>query len=247
VSNVQPPLRKTAQFLPPLPSPSMNEGAIANIAPGDVTRIAIAEALRAVRIAAENARNASVAIFGDMTLSEGGKHVKANDLSFRITNAVLPVVDRAREKLEYEIGKLRAKTNAPAPDVSVRGNFMATEIRQRMASLDQSARLAALQEAIDEGPSGDAIIEAALGASGFLTGLTPLEVEHTRQKWRRKRFPDECKRIDLLERDAEHLNRGGSLLISYQRKCSYPAIVAAAAQSRDAAQKAIAAAGAAAH
>jgi hypothetical protein len=110
-----------------------------------------------------------------------------------------------------------------------------------MVSLDQSARLSSLDKAI---ASGDAIIEAALSASGFLTGLTPLEVEYDRAKWARKRYPDECKRIDLLEKDAEHLARGGNLLISYQRKCSDPAIVAAANASRDAAQKAIAAAGA---
>jgi len=40
----------------------------------------------------------------------------------------------------------------------------------------------------------------------------------------------------LLERDAEHLNRSGTLLISYQRKCSDPVIVAAAKASNDAAQ-----------
>jgi hypothetical protein len=182
-----------------------------------------------------------------MTLSEGGKHVKADQTTYAITSRALPAVDYARGRLEAELAKLKSKTNAPVPEASSRANFMATEIRQRLISLDQSARLAALDKAIAEGPAGDPIIEAALSASGFLTGLTPLEVEHVRAKWARKRYPHEMERIDLLKRDAEHLNRGGSLLISYQRKCSDPAIVAAAKASSDAAQKAIAAAGAATH
>ena len=76
-------------------------------------RIRVAEALRTGRMAAEGARNASVAIYFDLTLSEGGKAVKANEVAYRLTNAALPAIDKAREYLETEVARLRAKTNAP--------------------------------------------------------------------------------------------------------------------------------------
>lgn len=80
-----------------------------------------------------------------------------------------------------------------------------------------------------------------------MTGLTAAERDHVRQLWARKRLPDECKRIDLLEKDMTHLERAGSLLIGYQLKMADQFIVTAAKKSSDAAQKAIAAAGATAH
>jgi hypothetical protein len=50
--------------------------------------------------------------------------------------------------------------------------------------------------------------------------------------WRARRcglwpakFPDELKRVAYLEKLVEHLNRGGGLLISYQRKMSDENIV----------------------
>ena len=55
------------------------------------------------------------------------------------------------------------------------------------------------------------------------------------------------KRIDLLEKDMTHLERGGQLLIGYQLKCADQFVVKAARKSSDAAQKAIPAADATAH
>jgi hypothetical protein len=50
--------------------------------------------------------------------------------------------------------------------------------------------------------------------------------------------------VEALGHCGEHLDRGGQLLVSYQRKCADQTIVAAAKASSEAAQKAIAAAGA---
>jgi hypothetical protein len=245
MSSVQPPLKRTIGFQPPLPSPSMSEGVIENVAPNDYIRNGIVEALRGVRLAAEGSRNASVAIFGDMTLSEGGKHVKANEVTYRITNAALPAVDRARQNLETELTRLRTKTNAPAIDNSVKSIHMATELRARLAAMSQADRLAAIQRSINAGD--DTVVAAVLEGALILTGLSEIEREHVRQQWRRKRLPDECHRVDQLEKDKVHLDRGGTLLMSYQRKCADPVIVEAAKKSQQAATAAIAAAGAVTH
>jgi hypothetical protein len=90
----------------------------------------------------------------------------------------------------------------------------------------------------------------------MICGLDTAETDltFTKSGWQRltpevvaQEISGECKRIDQREKNAEHLMRGGSLLISYQRKCSDPVIVAAAKASNDAAQKAIVAAGAVTH
>jgi hypothetical protein len=55
------------------------------------------------RLAGRAGRVAALAIHSDQTLSNGGQHVKANDVSFRVTHAALPVIDRARETLSTAI------------------------------------------------------------------------------------------------------------------------------------------------
>lgn len=76
----------------------------------------------------------------------------------------------------------------------------------------------------------------------MLSGMTQLEIDHTRELWRRKRLPAECTRIDELEKARVHLERGGSLLVSYSTKMADADIVQAAKASRDKANAAVAAA-----
>jgi hypothetical protein len=245
--NISPPVRQTLSFAPPMISPSLHENAIADIAPGDGLRIRISEAIRAGRLATENARAASVAIHSDTNATPGAASLQASEHSYKLTAAVLPNFDRAREALETEVSRLKAKTNAPPADTSARGNFMATEIRQRLVSLDQTKRMTELAKAINAGPSGDAVVEAALNASGFLTGLSPAEQDHIRETWRHKRYPDEMKRIAQLEKDAAALNLGGQIVMTYPMKCADAGVLAEAKASMAAVQKAIAQATVGAH
>jgi hypothetical protein len=239
------PPKVTLSFAPPLISPSLNEGATADIAPGDTVRVRISEALRAGRLATENARAASVAIHSDTNATPGAASLQASEHAYKLTAAVLPNFDRAREALETEVSRLKAKTNAPVPDTSTRANFMAGEIRTRLAGMDQSKRMAAITAAINEGPAGDAVVEAVLNAPSVLSGLSSLELDHIRQTWRHKRWPDEMKRIEQLESDARHLAVGGQIVVSYPTKCADPSVLATAKASLAAVQKAIA--GASAH
>src|ERR1700730_11979301 len=69
----------------PLPSPSLHEGVLGPVEPTDHARLLAAEALRIVRIAAEKSRAAVTAIHGDQTLSEGAKHLRSNDVTFKVS------------------------------------------------------------------------------------------------------------------------------------------------------------------
>jgi hypothetical protein len=60
--------------------------------------------------------------------------------------------------------------------------------------------------------------------------------------WAQKRQPEALARMKVLEKDLEHLERAGSLLIQFQVRCSDPAILAAARKNQEAARAAVAAA-----
>jgi hypothetical protein len=77
-----PPKPGLLPFFIPLPSPSIHEGALGDVDPADGPRSFCQEALRALRLAAERSRVAALAIHSDQTLSTGGQHVKAHDVSY---------------------------------------------------------------------------------------------------------------------------------------------------------------------
>jgi hypothetical protein len=187
----------------PMPSPSLNEGVLGPVDSGDITRQGTAAAIAAARIAAHKAREAAQAIHTDMPLSEGAKHVRANEFTFKVTNCQLPVIDRARERLEAELTGLQKLTSAPPLVNDNRAVHTATEIRTALSLMTPSDRRKCLSVAVQE--DDDATVSAVLSAPRYLANLKPAEVESLRAQWQQKRFPDELKRIELLEKDLDHL------------------------------------------
>jgi hypothetical protein len=112
-----------------MPSPSMSENALGEFDASDHTIALCYEALRCVRVCAENIHRASLSIHANPLLSEGAKHVQANDVSYKATQKVLPIVDRASTNLTTEIQRLKNKIAAPAADTTVKGVSLAHEIR----------------------------------------------------------------------------------------------------------------------
>jgi|GEM_PF-3445025 len=221
-----PTVSKTQPHFCEQPSPSMNEGVLGQVEPTDYTLALAAEALRVVRISAENTHKACSSIHLDPTLSEGAKHVKANEISYRVANKALPVIDRAAENVGTEIKRLQLKTAAPVADTTIKGIQLSTEIRLALRDMSQADRVREITRSIEQGD--DSVISAILSARVMLTGLSPVEVEGFRSIWQQMRFAAEMARIDLLRKAEVHLQRGGQLLIGYQRKMSNPGIVAEA-------------------
>jgi len=219
-----------------LPSPSMHEGIIGQVAADDPTVELIFEALRGIRKAAEGAYKAALAIHGNDALSEAGRHVAVADTAQKVLAQALPLADRARENLETAITRIKMKLAAPAADGSVRGIYLATEIRSRLAAMTASDRRKTLAAA-DEAP-----ISAILSGPAFLSGLTPLEIEAARMGWATKRYPDELRRLQYLESIGDHLQRASSLVLGYGVKLADQSLVRAARARAKVASDAIAAA-----
>jgi hypothetical protein len=69
-----------------------------------------------------------------------------------------------------------------------------------------------------------------------------MAVPHVRAMWAQKRPPEALAWMKVLEKDLDHLQRAGSLIIGFQVKCSDPVILAAARKNPEAARAAVAAA-----
>jgi hypothetical protein len=137
-----------------------------------------------------------------------------------------------------ETTRLKNKIAGPAVDTSIKGINVAHEIRLFLRSA--ADRRKEITRSIASGD--DTVISAILGAPPMLSGLSQPEVEAFRLAWQQKRWPDELRRIDVLENAAGHVSRGGQLLISHQRKMAAPAIVAEAKKFQQASADAVRAA-----
>jgi hypothetical protein len=220
----------------------MSELLIEHIADGDLLRTHIKATMAEIRLCAERVTAASAAIHANTTWTEGQRHLESEKVSARAVTPVLEHVDRTRSRLEAEIAGLKQKTSGPAVESSVKANFMAGEVRARLASMSQAERLSVLHKAIKDGD--DSVIGFALDGPLMLTGLSATERENVRMRWAVARHPDLCKRMAQLEKDHDHLARAGGLLLSHSLKMASPAITTAAKKLGEAAQAAIAKAGA---
>jgi hypothetical protein len=75
------------------------------------------------------------------------------------------------------------------------------------AAMTGKDRMAAISKSLEE--NDDSLVSGALDVIRFLTNLAKVEQDHVREQWRRKRIPEECARIEMLEKDLVHLERAG--------------------------------------
>jgi hypothetical protein len=74
-------------------------------------------------------------------------------------------------------------------DTTLRGTSLATEIRSRLSRMDAAERGKAVAHAVAAGD--EATVPAILSGPAYLSGMSELEVEHARNGWVSRKFPDE--------------------------------------------------------
>jgi hypothetical protein len=228
----------SVNFILPEISPSLDGRAITIPPIGDTAIDQMsAAALHAARDAAERTLNACRAIWSNDLLNPAAKHCQAHELSYKVTAPGVAQLQRASERVQAEIAALRQKVNSPPTPPALMGQ----EIRQTLRSMTVKDRRAAVARALADGR--DEIVGAILSGPAMLSGLQQLEADALKNEYAVKRHPAEVARIEKLEKDYAHLQRGGQLLLGFCVKCSDANIVQAAKRSNDAAQAAIAAAG----
>lgn len=131
---------------------------------------------------------------------------------------------------------MEKETAAPAPPQDAREELRAVQIRDRLHAMDRSARPLAISASMK---AGDDSVVAAVSAPDFVSGLEAAEHSFVSEEWGRTRFPEKCARLDSVRRAFNHLERGGSLLLSFSRRLYDARIVEQGEASERAAQKAL--------
>lgn len=155
----------------PEPSASMDERAIGEFDPNDSLMQFAHETLKAIRVAGRGCTDACRALHADLSQSEGGRHVSASEISFKLAKPALGLVDKANEKFGQEITRLKSKIAAPVFDGSIKNVQLQTEIRLFLRDRSSAdIRHREITRAIDNGD--DQVVSAILSGPAMLSGLT---------------------------------------------------------------------------
>jgi hypothetical protein len=202
-------------------SPSINPEILGAVPPRDKVRQLAVTALTIANRQAEAACHGSRQIHSDAALPAPDRHRRADSFA---TTALMPCLDpieKARRTYEKELAGLREKLARPAEISEIKQ----TEIRSKLAGLPAIDRVRAIIRSIEKG--NDDVASSVLNGDRLLTDfLTDTEESVIRDTWGRVRFPDEAARVKVLESDLSHLERTSRILVSYQRECAGPSIVA---------------------
>jgi len=238
--NESPGSRSATQVPPsrPKPSPSINEAVIDRYHPKDpatgdivpdniVSRLSVA--VGAARLAAEKAQRVAEAIMANEFWTVAARHKAVQDKCHRITEPVLSTLDNALAACRKEIETLTTKTAGPPRPQDAAGYFLASEVRQRLASLSNEDREAAFAQALAD--EDEAALGAVLVGSPMLSGITKARQQMLRAAWQKQRFAPELARIERLQKALTDTERAGTLTLNYSLSLSSAAIVARAEAS----------------
>jgi hypothetical protein len=220
-------------FAIPLPSVSINEGIFDN-PDGDPLGAEIQGALGALRQSVEGARAGALAHLSNETAPIPQRHLSAADFAYKAIRPGLTVAQRVLDKVAGEIKELQRKTAAPPPA----RDLIAGEIRLRLSQMTSTERMKTIMRTIKDGD--DLLAASVLAGPPFLSGLSQAEFDQTRETWRRARLPQDCARIDTLQKWQTHLERGANLSLAFQMKCADQQVVAAAKANLERANAALA-------
>ena len=211
-------------------------------AEGDMVLQSIKAALAAGRSSAEKALTAARAEHANEMRTIPARHSAAKQTVHRIGKSGVDKIQQATESVRKVIAQLEANT-APKLPSDAREQIGAQTIVILLAGMNDEKRRGVIRKAIAGGDN--ATVAAMLTVPPYLLDITPEEQHLYREEWRRKNKPDECARLDYLKIGLEHLERGGSLLVSFLTKCYGESIVQKGEQSEKATLDALGAAGAA--
>jgi hypothetical protein len=233
------------QFVMPTISPSLDPRAIIIPPEGDQLLEECQAAMGIARKHADDMLTAARAAHGHQMLTPAAQHVAAANASDKIAKPGLMAIDRANERLQAQIEVLRKKTFAPPAPPDLRSEMRAKEIREALSRMTDAARRKALDDALAEQCADT--LAALLTGPRIATGLSKIELDTFRERWRHMVLPAECKRLAALEKAQVALLLGGKILLEASFAAFDPHVVSAAQKSQAAAQSAIAAAGGVTH
>lgn len=122
---------------------------------------------------------------------------------------VLTRLARAERDLNARIVHTESLLSEPLTQQAGLGSLNG-EVRSFVRGLDRPKREAFMRHALDT--NDDATLTAVLGAQSYLSGLTPDDHAHYIRQYHSKRSPDLVRRLDLMKRVMDMLERNGPIV-----------------------------------
>ncbi len=122
---------------------------------------------------------------------------------------VLKRLDLAATDLAATIAHTEAQLTQPLTEKAGQGSLNG-EVRGFVRGLDRSEREAFMRDALER--DDEPTLTAILGAQSFLSGLTPLDHAHYLREYHTKKRPDLVRRLDVMERFRDRLERIGPVV-----------------------------------
>lgn len=122
---------------------------------------------------------------------------------------VLTRLARAERDLRANIEHTEGELSRPLTERAGLGTLNG-EVRAYVRGLDRPKREAFMTEALerDDGPT----LEAILGAQPFLSGMTSIDHEHYVRTYHTRRNPHLVRRLDLMKRLLDEIERNGPIV-----------------------------------
>lgn len=198
-------------------SPSIHEAFIeqcrAKDAPPDAELDAMHDAVRACRLAAEQATSATERIMASPMNTAAANATRARSTGFELAFSATKMIDAARDRATATIERLERATCSPPEPVDARMQLLHGEIRSALLRMTDEARQKAVSDAITAGD--DVTVAAVLHGPQMLTGIGSAARELFRDRWRRSKFPAELDRVERLRKATIAADRAARLLIHH--------------------------------
>ena len=177
---------------------------------------------------------------GNGAWNDGQKKLHVGKMAATRKESVLRKFDLAGRDLAANIAHTEAELMKPLTERAGLGSLNG-EVRAHVKALKRGEREAFMNEALerDDVPT----LEAVLGGQAFLSGLTPLDRDHYLRQYHTKKRPDLVRRLDVMQRFQDRLDRIGPALHAQFEKAvgASPGVVAQLDRANEQALAALAA------
>ena len=201
------------------------------------------DAMSAGRSHAEQIAAAHTAIMADTTKTEAARLIAAKQTVAKLAQAAAGRLDKAHKSASDELARIVEETAAPPSPITAAELQLQSEIRDRLARMDDKKRGELISAAIQSGD--DSVIGAVLTGPAWLTGIGEAQREMQRQIWRKRKFADTVEREARLKKAIEAVERGGTALVGFVQELTEGPKAKVVEASAKAASDAVAAANAA--
>jgi hypothetical protein len=197
----------------------------------DLEHLALSGALKLAREEGHALVALANAVFADASQPPAAAAIQVAAAAQKTGERVAARLLAAQAKVDTTIASLEKLTFAPAPDAVV-GERYDQEIRSSLKSLTPDKRAKEINDAL---ASNDmALVGAVLRAPRVTTGMTAVELEALRLRFRQQAFPVEMRRLERLKKMRAASDTGGGAFTKLVKQASDTtfANVAIAARSK---------------